>query len=140
MLKPYYLDKADGLELCAFVRTLGDYQYARWIWGWGPGFHKSIEWLEANLPSDTIEAMVKDNFANVERADGLGILRAMQDGGWTRGSVPPHVRLALLDMRDAGINQVEIGRQLGLTIDQVRVMANGMRKRRAGLGVGHLVA
>lgn len=130
------LDYADAAELVAFVTTV-DLKHAQWMFHWRAAGLREVERLLKHLSgSADIERMVQENNEGITRADGLGALAAMQDGGWTRGSVPPVVRMALLDMRDEGISQREIGERLGLTHDQVRVMANGprwLRPRAVGL-------
>lgn len=135
------LDYGDAAELAAFVRTVDGVKHAKSIFGWHNGAHKYVQKFMDHMDQFPDAArMEAENRSCVTRDDGLKCLRAMQDGGWTKGSVPGIVRLALLDMRDAGMSQPAIARELGLTHDQVRVMANGLRRRAACAGLAGLWA
>lgn len=132
------LDYADAAELCAFVETI-DLKHARWIFQWRGAGVREMDRLLKHLSADpTVGRMVHDNHEAVTRSDGLAVLQAMKDGGWRQGSVPGVVRMALLDMRDAGISQPKIAAQVGLTVDQVRNAANGPRWVRAARSTGLL--
>ena len=133
---PTRLDYADAAELVAFVRTV-DLKHARWMFHWAGAGVREMDRLLKHLSADAnVERMVQENHDRTTRADGLAMLKAMRDGGWRQGSVPPGLRMALLDMRDAGLSQPKIAEMTGLTHDQVRVMANGMRLPRPVLGLG----
>jgi hypothetical protein len=124
------LDYADACELVAFVETIG-WPAARHVFGWVPNAKRHYERLRDHLKGfGHVQAMVEQNVAEPTREDGLAVLRAMQDGGWKQGWVPPIVRLAVLDMRDAGMSQPKIAKALGLTRDQVVVMCTGRRDLR----------
>lgn len=136
---PYKIGYADACEFVAFHETVGR-RAVRYIFQWTSSVSgKELVDHLGNIPE--VKAMIEQNHLAASRADGLAVLKAMQDGGWRQGPVPPVVRLALLDMRDAGISQPKIGRLTGLTLDQVRVMANGPRRRAevGGGGLGMLV-
>jgi len=127
---------SDAAELVAFVRTV-DLKHARWMFHWAGAGVREMDRLLKHLSADAnVERMVQENHDRTTRADGLAMLKAMRDGGWRQGSVPPGLRMALLDMRDAGLSQPKIAEMTGLTHDQVRVMANGMRLPRPVLGLG----
>ena len=136
------LDYADAAELCAFVHTIDGVKYARKIFMWRAALVRDVERLLTHMDQfPHVATMVAENRASPTRAEGLAVLDAMRDGWWTQGSVPGVVRLALLDMRDAGISQPKIAAMTGLTHDQVRVMANGGRWHRpASVGLAGLVA
>lgn len=125
------LDYGDAQELCAFLGTVGVHA-GRWIFQWPPRAVREAKRLLAHMlkDEDVVEAIEANRRAYTREA-GLATLRAMQDGGFTSGPVPEIVRFAFLDMRDAGINQQRIADAVGLTLDQVRVMANGPRWRRS---------
>lgn len=134
------LDWGEAAELCAFVLTVG-LNAAQKIFHWNAYGRFEMRRLLAHMGEHPdVLAMVEDNHASVRREDGLKCLSAMRDGGWKAGPVPRCVRLALLDMRDAGMTQREIGEQTGLTRDQVAHMTTGRRPRAVGLGVAGLVA
>jgi hypothetical protein len=127
------LDWGDALELAAFVETVG-LRRAKWIFHWPGGAVRAMRQLAEHM-KDHIGPYVEANMADVTRDDGLKCLRAMQDGGWTYGSLPPLVRLALLDMRDEGLSMPKIARATGLTPDQVNNCVNTGRGRSRALAV-----
>jgi len=118
------LDSADATELVAFVGTVG-LKAATWIFQWTDVGVREAKRLIDHIP---VHDLVEENSALATRADGLACLDAMKDGGWTKGPVPGIVRMAFLDMRASGQSVPRIAREVGLTVDQVRVMANGLRK------------
>jgi len=135
------LDYADAAELCAFVLTIGGPKYARWIFRWKAKGLREIDRLLAHLGQEAdVVRMVEENHAALVRDDGLKCLSAMKNGGWRQGSVPGIVRMALLDMRDAGMSLPRIAAAVGLTVDQVRVVCNGLWKRPVALGLAGLTA
>jgi len=135
------LDYADAAELCAFVLTIGGPKYARWIFRWKAKGLREIDRLLAHLANDrAVACMVEENHAALVRDDGLKCLSAMKDGGWHRGSVPGIVRMALLDMRDAGMSLARIAAAVGLTRDQVKVVCNGLWRPPIALGLAGLTA
>lgn len=134
------LDYADACELVAFTRTIGA-RNAQWIFHWrGAGVRECDRLLKHLSGSADVDRMVAENMAVPTRADGLAVLRAMQDGGWTRGGVPPCVRLSVLDMLDEGMTRNQVAAALGVTLDQVRVFAYGHRVRPRSRGLSGLVA
>lgn len=123
------LDYAEAVELVAFVRTVGMTTAAR-IFHWGIAGRREADRLLKHLSSEQDVALaVDENRAAYTRAEGLRVLEIMKENGWEKGHVPEIVRFALLDMRDAGLSQPKIAELVGLTLDQVRVMANGPRRR-----------
>lgn len=118
------LDSADATELVAFVQTVGMKSAAR-IFQWKAAGIREAQRLVDHI---AVHDLVQQNLDRATRADGLACLTAMRDAGWTKGSVPGIVRMALLDMRASGQSYPRIAAETGLTVDQVRVMANGLRK------------
>ena len=135
------VDYWDACELVAFLDFMEGVGHAAWVFHWAGAGKREAQRLVDHLGTrDDVLRMVRENQSAQGRADGLAVLAGMREAGWEKGSVPGIVRLALLDMRDAGINQPAIAAQLGLTVDQVRWMANGARKPRPRLGVRGLIA
>lgn len=129
---PTRLDYADALELVAFLGVV-QVEHARWIFRWKKFGIAQAERLRAHLADDARE-YIDQNWAAVTPADGLACLRAMQDGGWKRGTVPPIVRMALQNMRDEGMSRTAIADACRLSLDQVRWICNGPRRPRVGIG------
>jgi len=132
-LKLSLLDFAEAAELAVFVDMVG-VDHARWIFNWYPPdmaeAMRLVEHFRALGPDH--DARLSENNDAIERADGLAVLGAMMRGGWHWGSVPPIVRLALLDMRDCGMTWPQIAGVTGLTVDQLRRMAGLRRRHGAG--------
>lgn len=111
----------DAAELVAFLHAVPPHA-ARQIFGWGQvGVREANRLLKHLSGSDDVVAMVEQNALALTKEDGLKCLRAMQEGGWTNGPLPPMVRMSLLAMLDEGMSRPAIGRAVGLTVDQVRV-------------------
>ena len=139
--EPTRLEYGEACELVAFV-DLVPIKTAKWIFDWYQvPMRRNVQLLVDHLRDDeTVRAMITDNMAHWERADGLAVLRAMQEGGWTKGTVPPIVRAALLDLHDAGMSRSQVAESVGLTLDQVRVAMHGQRTAPARVGLAGLVA
>lgn len=135
------LDFDDAAELVAFVETVG-MKPARWIFHWEPfDLAKVKKLVEHMLQFPVVTAMIEENrLAPVTREQGLAVLQAMRDGGWKQSNYPPIVRLAALDMRDEGMSMPAVGRAMGLTLDQVRVLCCGIRTPRCRVPAGALWA
>lgn len=132
---------ADGAELCAFLAIV-PIRWSRYLFEWRASGVASAERVLKHLSDDDgVARAVDENMAALDRETGLAVLRVLHENGWAHGQVPDVVRRALLDMRDEGISQPRIARETGLTLDQVRVMANGPRRPNAApLDLGTLVA
>jgi hypothetical protein len=129
ILYAHRLDYGEAQELVAFGLVVGA-KALRWIFQWPPPAVREYRRLEAHMVKDVdVVAAAEQNRACYTKDEGLAVLRAMQDGGFRAGSVPEIVRMALLALRDEGISQPKIAVMLGVTHDQVRVWANGMRRR-----------
>lgn len=127
----------DAAELVAFVETVDGVRHARRIFQWGVVGEAEAGRLVTHMKQfPQIDTMVRENHEALTRAAGLAVLGAMQDGGWRHGSVPAVVRMALLDMRDAGMSQEKVGLETGLTREQVRTITVGHRNGRFGKGLG----
>lgn len=125
------LDYAEAVELVAIGRTLGEVMAAK-IFGWDVEGRAEYKRLAAGFAdNEDVALAVEQNREGYSRAEGLRVLEVMKESGWKQGYTPEIVRLALLDMRAAGLSQPKIAAALGLTLDQVRVMANGPRRPRA---------
>lgn len=122
------------------MRTIGLVQAAR-IFQWSTAGRREYSRLDQHLADDVgVATAVEENRAAYTRAEGLRVLELMRENGWRQGHVPEIVRFALLDMRDEGLSQPEIAALLSLTLDQVRVMANGLRRPRSPVPLLGLVA
>jgi hypothetical protein len=119
------LDYADAAELVAFVVTVGGVARAKYIFHWTTWTVEQARLLVDHLgATEDVQRMVSENEAAVTRDDGLKCLRAMQDGGWRKGSVPRPVHLAFQDMRDAGMSMPRIAAATGVALDQVRTICH----------------
>jgi len=138
---PTRMDYGEAVELVGFMKTIDGVKYARWIFGWkAAGVREATRLFEHLDQDEAVANVVAANLAVLERDDGLKCLRAMKDGGWRQGSVPGIVRMAVLDMRDAGMTYREVGDVAGLTRDQVNVIIHGLRRVAAPVPLLGLVA
>lgn len=110
-----HLDHDDGCELVAFLDVVPVLS-ARFIFGWSD---YQVGQVRSIGPACRVPQMLAENNAEWSRGDGLAVLRAMQDGGWSGGTLPKIVVRALWDLRDSGRSCSAIGAELGMSKDQV---------------------
>jgi len=109
----------DAIELVAFLKAV-PIRFAKYIFGWCQTAIIEANRVLKHLSADAnVARMVEENALALSEEDGLKCLRAMLEGGWTRGAVPPMVRMSLLSLRDRGMSQAAIGREFGMTRNQV---------------------
>lgn len=121
--RPTRLDYGDALELVAFVETIGR-KHAAYVFQWGRAGVNAYARLARHMAADA-QPYIRANQASVGLDDGLAVLRAMQDGGWTRGALPRITKMSIQTLL-LDHTQSYVARQLGLTRDQV-VVATGRR-------------
>lgn len=115
-LEAHRLDYAEAAELVAFL-SLMTFRHASYIFHWKNCMKPKVDALVAHIHEPE---MARENLARIDRADGLAMLAAMQDGGFTRGGVPNAVRMALLELRDDGMSHEAVGKLVGLPREQVK--------------------
>lgn len=122
-----HLDYADACELAAFLGIV-PVDRARWIFQWhAAGRREALRIVEHHKDNPDVLRMVEENLVGQTVDDGLAVFKAMQDGGWTYGKVPPIVRMAMLGLRDAGLSHAKVGEMCGITREQVRTITTGSR-------------
>lgn len=116
-----HLDWYDALELVAFVQAIG-LPYARYIFHWrGLASVRAYGYLRKHVGAEA-DAYIHANLSAFSLDDGLAVLKAMKDGGWSRGKVPQIVSDALRESRKRGNTIAEIARGTGLTREQVKTI------------------
>jgi hypothetical protein len=123
-----HLDWWDALELVAFVESIG-LDHARYILHWkAPATIRAYLFLRDHVGDEASEP-IRRNVECMGLDQGLGILAAMKDGGWTKGKVPDVVRMSLLELRKRGMKQSDIAKLTGLSHGQVNRLTNAAGRR-----------
>jgi hypothetical protein len=105
------LNPRDAIELVAFL-DLVPYRWARWIFGWKEPFMESVVTrLVEHKPYQRLAApVIEHNLHGLGYADGLAIMQAMQDGGWTpKWGAPQVVKDAIKEARHRGAKADSFG-------------------------------
>jgi hypothetical protein len=120
------LDAGDRLELASFLAVV-PVRWSKWIFHWD-----RIGLWQAKLIPPAPQDFANANFGSVTLEDGLAVLQAMKDGGWTYGGLPWIVRMSILGLRDAKMTHKEIAELTGLTDSRVYdAITHGRRRRPA---------
>jgi hypothetical protein len=136
---PYRVDYEDAVELVAFL-DLVPVASAKYVFGWTPYGQESARKLSQHVPVvEGAEPLAEANRRLVSLTDGLRVLSAMQDGGWTGGRVPDVVSMAVKGLRKDGKSLMEIAQALGVTHEQAKTMAR-VRSGKPMAGLGPLFA
>lgn len=136
------VDYDDAICLAAFLRVVPP-QFASWIFHWTPYTAKKAHALLYYYREPSRE-YARANFSELSVEDGLRVLQAMQDGGWTRGPLPKVVKRALKELHHLGRSVPALAKDVGLSVDQVKHAIWGARgkmkqesvRATAALGVG----
>jgi len=120
------LDYDDALCLSAFL-SIVPVESARWVFLWDKYGVRAAQAVVRHY-TEPARDLVLANAAAVDVDTGLAVLRAMQEGGWTRGPVPLVVSMALRELKHSGIGNRAISKRTRLTLDQVRWNIEGSRK------------
>lgn len=123
------IDYEDAAELVAFMLVVPE-RWAKWIFHWDLEGRAAARALFEHMKDrpETL-AMMDQNLAQQDYADGIAVLGAMRDGGFNKGGLPPICRMAVRELQDQGLSYAKIARKLGLTFDQVRIAVEGTRPR-----------
>jgi hypothetical protein len=135
----------DAAELVAFLHVVAPSR-AAFVFHWGQWSVGEAQRLFAHMENDPdVQLMVQENLAQQDFGDGLACLRAMQDGGWRKGTVPAIVRMAMLDMLGRGATRQQVADAFDVTLDQMRVitkrswgLASVLPRDAAGVGLWDL--
>ena len=138
---PRKVGEFECIELAAFLHVV-PIRWARWIFQWDRYGLRAADYVLRNF-QEAAEPFADENVRAMDVADGLAVVRGMQDGGWRHGKLPDLSRNALFELRDAGLSAKEIAALAGLTVNQVEYQfrTKDIRgKSRAfaigGLGIG----
>lgn len=127
------LDYDDVLCLAAFLDVCPVKTCARFVFHWDRwGVKAGNAVVRHYTDIARLDGLIHANRAAISADDGLAVLRAMQDGGWTRNPVPLIVSQALAELRHGGMSIGSISKLTGLTNEQVRHNIYGRRGRKDG--------
>jgi hypothetical protein len=132
----YDLDYGDALELVAFLGVLPVY-FSRHVFHWkGTGIANANLLLGHESLVKDAQPFVEDNLQRIDEGDGLMMLTAMIDGGWSRGKTPVWSRRALQAGWDRGESAAAQAKAVGLTRDQIQYMRTPRKRRKSANFVG----
>jgi hypothetical protein len=133
------LDYDLATELVAFLQLV-PVHVSRWIFQWDQITRKRAVELTQHAPlrADALP-LHNQNLLHQGPDDGLALLRAMQDGGWKNGQVPPIIGNAIRHLNDHGLGRYRIAKFLDLKPNQVRRMMEGPRTAKPVINTGLLI-
>lgn len=117
--RAFMVDRADAVELVAFVESIGGVLFAQRIFHWGHAQVQAYAALRQHL-LDAAQPYIRANHAAMGVDEGLAVLQAMRDGGWERGQLPWPVKMALKTLRKRGMSIASIAKATGLSREQVK--------------------
>lgn len=101
-------------ELVAFLHIV-PLRYAKWIFQWNARTIRRAQviWDRADVQEDARRSgMIEANLRAATADTGLAILKAMQEGGWAKGHLPPIVMMAIAELNHRGVSAAVLAREL----------------------------
>lgn len=112
----------EAVEVVAWVEFLGGWEFAQPIMRWEDWMFKRVRLMMRDHDiSEAAVPLIEANVAAVTADDGILILKAMQEGGWTTGKMTKWTKMALQERAHThGESVAKQAEMFGLSYDRVR--------------------